>query len=130
MHQPLSLCHPVAAAPEQQNRPLAAPGPILKIFNSFLADQKNMVFWHRTKTSKKADTIDPVRPMSEKMSKKSTVGLPFYIDFSIFSKTCKSTSGAYSFTLSMVLYHQKPFISDKKIVVFSCFFRAAPVDRF
>jgi hypothetical protein len=31
-----------------------------------------------------------------------TFDLPFCIDFSTFSKTCKSTSGAYSFTLSMV----------------------------
>ena len=41
-------------------------------------------------------------------------GSPFSIDFPTFSKTCKSTFGAYSFTHAMVFDHQKPLIFRSK----------------
>ena len=47
------------------------------------------MFWaHRTETTKNSKQIDPA--VSEKASKKSTVGIPFGIKISTFSKTCKS----------------------------------------
>ena len=47
----------------------------------------------------------------------------FYIDFSIFSKTWKGTSGAYSFTLSMVLGNEKLLIIGAIFHRFSVFFQ-------
>ena len=61
--------------------------------------------------------------MSEKGSNKSTCGLPFCIVVLICSKKCKNTFGAYRFTDSMVLVHQKPFISDHNFNDFSCFYK-------
>jgi hypothetical protein len=90
--------------------PRAPQGRFLKICNRFLADQKNMVFWHRTKTSKKADTIDPCPPHVRKRVQKVNCWPPFCIDFSTFSGMAKSHEIDDSFTLSMVLDNQKPFI--------------------
>jgi hypothetical protein len=54
---------------------------------------------------------------------RTTCGGHFGIDFPAFSKTCKSTSGAHSFTLSMILVHEKPFILGSKFQRFFMFFQ-------
>jgi hypothetical protein len=52
-----------------------------------------------------------------------TFEVSFGIDFSTFSKTWKRTSGAYSFTLSMVLGNEKPFNFGSKVHRFFMFFQ-------
>ena len=44
--------------------PLALQGSIFWIFWPIGKASKNMIFWHRTKTSKMAEQIDPARPVS------------------------------------------------------------------
>ena len=68
--------------------------------------------------------------MSTKESKKTTLGLVFASIFRLFLELAKSTSGAYSFTLSMVLDHQQRFIFRFNFHGFSCFFTTAPGERF
>ena len=57
--------------------------------------------------------------MSEKGSKKEIVGIPFCIDFSTFSKTCKSIDFIVKPILLECFSLLKTFIFQSKFIVFS-----------
>ena len=51
-----------------------------------MADPKNVFFWHRTKTSKKANTINALAPLARKLSQKQDFWPPFSHRFFDFFK--------------------------------------------
>ena len=82
------------------------------------------------KSKDKSNLGGPCRHFGQK-NKKFEVN--FYTDFSTFSKTWKSTSGAYSFTLSMVLGNEKKNLSfsDHEIsLLFHVFSKPLPESVF
>ena len=74
----------------------------------FWADRTNSVLGHRTKTAKKAGTIDTARPMTAKGSKQLTVELPVFYQCSYFfvlqQHRCHLKTNAFG-----IFYFLRPF---------------------
>ena len=68
----LAAAHHSVTARSTKIDPWAPRGRFLKFFNRFLADQKNMFFWQRTKTPRMTQSIDPWAPQARFGPKKES----------------------------------------------------------